>query len=84
MEHGIRTVGHIPENISVLVRKFLSLPKTSVQVKKPGPQMNRGAEPELALKFLDHKKAVDWVARNISDEEAKLTKRVDRCLKNNL
>ena len=41
-------------------------------------------ESEIVAQNLGDKKAVDWVAKKITEEEAELAKRLDRCLKNAL
>ena len=83
-----RTVGHVPENISGFVWRFLSLPNTSVRVEILGPRMNRGAghglEVPVVYRFLGHRKAVDWLEKKITVEETKLTQRLEKCLKNTL
>ena len=83
-----RTVGHVPENISGFVWRFLCLPNTSVRVEVLGPRMNRGAghglEIPVMYRFMGHQKAVDWARKKIEVEEAKLAQRLDKCLKNTL
>ena len=41
-------------------------------------------ESEIVAQNLGDKKAVDWVAKKITEEEAKLAKQLDRCVKNQL
>ena len=86
-----RTVGHIPKNMTGFIWRFLCLPNTSVRVEVLavlGPRMNRGAghglEVPVNYRFLGHQKAVDWVAEKIKEEDNKLTKEVQKCLKNAL
>ena len=52
------------------------------------PRMNRGTgyglEVPVNYRFLGNRREVDWVAEKIIDEDAKLQKRLDKCLKNAL
>ena len=41
-----------------------------------------GLEIPVVYKFLGHRKAVDWVAKKISVEEAKSAQRLETCRKN--
>ena len=74
-----------------IFRRFLSLSSTSMRVEiliiRP-PLMNRGAGHGLKIpgkyRFLGYRKAVDWVARKITEEEAKLVHWLNKCLKNAL
>ena len=54
---------------------------TSVRVEILGPRMNRlaghGLEIPVLYRFLGQRKAVDWVAKKISVEEAKSAKRLE-------
>ena len=58
-------VGHMPNNISKFVYKFLKLPNSKLSCKVKGNRLNRGAEYGLEIPviytFNGHEKAIQWI-----------------------
>ena len=58
---------------------MVSLPSTLARVKVLGPKMDLVAGHDLEIpvkyRFIGHRKAVEWVAKKITEEEAKLSQK---------